>query len=441
MGQLRFWVLLSLCLIGVLLIRESQFGIGKPVDEWMLGRMMTETAEQESWAPVVLVEINQETLELQPDWPWLPLDYTLFLRSLEPFSPSTVAILPVLSWPPDVEQNYLSTLETAAFRSAQLVTSFELGHDRHNPDPFREEPVQEALPGANAFLPPQLTQIKGDTRFLPEFPSITRHPGSTLRNASHPGVLNMDPTIFQDDTVLTYPAAFRYQSAILPSLPVQIARLGLQASVENTHLDFINHRLLLEKQSVSIEKNGSFLLDYRIHPFIRTVSYHNLLLSAEQLANGLSPIVSPAVFFNKIVLLGKTDASEKIYRTPAGQPVSSAELIALATATLLSDTQIAPPSFHITALLFLGFFLLCIFYLRFSPFITLMLLLITAAVYFRVCLFVFATYSLWLPLFFPMGLLLACLLLRLFLPTSAGSSNSSDQARTKSRPRKFLPKT
>src|SRR3954454_20197318 len=42
-------------------------------------------------APVVLIGIDEPSLAGHP-WPWSPLDFSLFLRAVEPYKPGVVAI-------------------------------------------------------------------------------------------------------------------------------------------------------------------------------------------------------------------------------------------------------------------------------------------------------------------------------------------------------------
>jgi hypothetical protein len=117
----------------------------------------------ENKAPVVLIAIDDPTLATHP-WPWSPLDFSLFLRAVQPFKPGVVAIEDILDWnhsnlPPSERQKlpqYERMLRDSLLRTPKVLLGQRLG--------WPEDP--DAIPPVEAT--PILRRVTGRMREIPE---------------------------------------------------------------------------------------------------------------------------------------------------------------------------------------------------------------------------------------------------------------------------------
>ena len=182
------YLMVTVLLLGLFLMRESREGTGGAIDTAYGDWVATNTTRTVPPARVVLVEINDSSLAGRP-WPWAPTEYTLFLEDVLPYKPEVVAIEPALNWEgvsipgssrQKIEQDE-KFLHDYVLKAPKLVLGSQLG------SPDDAETVPPLLPV------PLLRNVKGDIRAIPIFTDISAQAAEDYRLSASVGFTNLPP--------------------------------------------------------------------------------------------------------------------------------------------------------------------------------------------------------------------------------------------------------
>src|ERR1051326_246365 len=174
MQRPSLWPLLVVLLLGLLFLREPRF---QRLEEVYLRWLARNSLPSGPPIPLTIVETGgqaalQKATATQPP----PLELALLLQGALNFSPTVIAVSPVLDWG-DRDKEQEQIFIDQAMHVPKLLLGAEL---TATPDP--DAPVAE-IPGFS-----QVTGRRGD---IPEYSGIARQPGDDVRIISTLGFVNL----------------------------------------------------------------------------------------------------------------------------------------------------------------------------------------------------------------------------------------------------------
>ncbi len=299
-------------------------------------------------ASVTLVEINEESLGRDGQWPWSPLNYLLFLQSAAQFGFGVTSVEPVLDWgrfaatPDDSKQGHLQyekILQDFVRKMPKILLGARLG--------FPEDP--DVVPPLEAV--PQIRHVAGDVTKLPQFTAIEQQPGEEMRLSAMLGFTNVGES---RDTTRTVPLVFNYRGEVVPSFVLQAAIMWFKLTPDDVSAVLGSHIALGPSVKIPIDAAGNMRIDFRAS--VSRYGSADLLLAAQQAEQKLNPIMPIEALKDQVVLLARTDPAARSLRLPVAivrpktknvadttdravpdsRAASSGELIAHAIATIQS---------------------------------------------------------------------------------------------------------
>jgi hypothetical protein len=400
--------MLAVFVAGLLLLHESWQGLGVQADARYVGWLMANSPHAAAPAPLVLVEINDSSLEGDHAWPWSPLDYSLFLQTALPFKPAVLAMEPALDWErkklaPEVQAKlpqYENILHNQLLSAPKVVLGARLG--------FQEDP--DILPPMQPV--PLIRHVRGNTNEIPEFTIVESQPGEPYRLAGALGFTNL-PALEGGRKV---PLVFRYRGAVVPSFVLQSLMLWLKLAPDEIRVVPGAFITLGDRVSVPIDATGAMWVDFQA-PFQR-FGCDELLLAASLQQAKQQVDLPVGDIQGSITLLARTDSAARLLRFPGGRTGSPGELIASAIATIQTQAFIrrAPIALDFGLLAAAAGFALFLAG-QSKPASAAMTALILIA-YLLCSLMIFGAIRLWIPFFMPASLLGFTLLMRLAGPSA-----------------------
>lgn len=359
-------------------------------------------------APVVLIAIDDPSLAGHP-WPWSPLDFSLFLRAIEPFKPGVVAIEEILDWnhtnlPANERQKlpqYERMLRDSLLRTPKVLLGQRLG--------WPEDP--DALPPIEAT--PILRHVSGRLREIPEGTVIADQAKEEFRLSSTVGYTNLAQGL---PSTTTIPLVLRYQGEIVPSFVLQAILLWQRLTPDDAQVVLGSHIDLAGKLRIPIDDRGEMRLNFAAQP--TRIGYDSLLLAAEKTAAKLPPTAPVDRIAGEVTLLARTDPGSQTLPMALGKKASPGEVFAYAIATIQSGAFLHdPPRWFSAALVaiaaVIGFWIPRLRKARVALTCALVFL-----AYLLAALAAFEFLSLCLPIILPAGLLLFIALYRAATPNS-----------------------
>jgi hypothetical protein len=384
----------TVLVVGMLLLHEAQAPPLAGIEENFINWLSANSNGEHGSAPVTLVEINDNCL-MNYSWPWSPLNYALFLNAALQFHARAVGIEPALAWdekklPPDqlLQQPQFETiLHDSILKTPKVELGAKLGYPE---DPDVLPPMQPL---------PVLRSVTGAMEAVPEYTVIEEEPGEDIRLTTALGFSNVPPS---ETTARHAPLVFRYRGQIVPSFALEAMMLSYGVTPEEVQVRLGSEIRLGEKLTIPVNEAGAMLLDWK-QPFER-VGFDDLVLAVDQLEGKHATVIDPATLQDRLLILARTDVASQTLLLPTGRMGSSGELFAEAVATAESNA-FARPSGGVGAVivLLLGMALAYALAVR-SKFLAAPLVIGFAAGYLLLCLMVFETGRVALPLTPMLGL-------------------------------------
>jgi hypothetical protein len=387
MRRVSFWPVLVVLLVGILLLREPRF---EKLEETFL-RWQLRNAQPRAFAvPLTVVEIGRDQ-PLQKEEKSAedsaeaflhgagaaisPLEHALFLQSILEFQPTVIAFETVLKWrerDKDQEQVFLDQ----AMRVPKLLLGAEL---TNTPDP--DQPAPEI---------PVFTQVSGSRGHLVEFSGVGRQPSEDVRLISRPGYINLPEEIVDD---LHVPLLFRYRGDVIPSFALETILLWLRVTPVEVKIELPSRILLPGNREIPIRADGTLLINPLAAKHARRLALNQLLLVAQQ--RGRGGVTNPPLenLRDDIVLA----------RTPAN-PLAPPDVWVTAIATMQSNMYLRRVSrIFDFVILFFAIVIAGLLGQIARAYLILGALAFTAA-YCLVALNLISQWSIWLPGYFPLGI-------------------------------------
>ncbi len=408
MRKISALLMIIVLIVGLFLMRESREEPLGEVDKMFVDWLAANTSRELPTPPCVLVEINDSSLEGEHAWPWSPLDFAVFLKSVIEFEPGVIAIEPILNWENDgpaaaVARNtqFEHSLDDFLLRTKSVVLGAELGFPS---DPDVVPPLQPT---------PFLRRVRGDVSVLRQFTAMGNEPKEEYRLAPQMalGFVNLPS---RDEVTRTAPLVFAYHGEVVPSFVLQTVMLSMKLAPDDVSVNLGSSIELGNKGSIPIDNAGAMRVDFGSS--LTRFAFDDLVLAVEQAHSDRPPIVPVGSLRGKIVLLARTDAAVRTLHLASGRNGSPGELFAAAVATIQNRAfaHRAPPAFDlalIAVMAVLGYFLI-----RWSAARIIVTSLILFIFYLLVCMTLFGAFLLWFPVLLPAGLFLTLFVLRLLAP-------------------------
>ena len=388
--QFLFLVLM----VGLVLMHESRTSL-KTGETAFLHWLSANAPRQVETAPLVLVQISDEDIKPPHPWPWMPVDYSLFVNAALPFKPPVLAVEPVLAWKnPDPQQ--MTLLHTQALRAPKLLLGSEFGFPE---DPALLPPPQEV---------PVLRNIKDGIGGLREFPLVALQSNEEMRLSATIGFFEPQPE--DGKAVCRVPLVFRYRGQVVPSFVLQAAMLWFSVTPEDVTMVSGSYIALGKDIRLPVDEEGTMPIDFTI-PVVR-FPLADLILSVEQYQSGHQTIAPVARLKNSLTLLARTDTTARTITLGNGRLGSRGELAAAAIATIQKGSFASHSGLVVDSIILLEGLVLGWFCIRLGKLQAVVLCIGIFSFYMLGALGVFAALQVALPLLLPAGLLAFIVLFR-----------------------------
>jgi CHASE2 domain len=397
-AQMMILVLLA----GLVLMRESrQEPLASWDDRWA-DFLATTSRQAQVEAPVTLVGIDDASLK-DHEWPWTPLDFSLFIQAVLPNSPAVVGTDEVLDWDhyalTDAQLKNLPLYESSLLGQLRLAPRALLGAQLGFPEDPQVAPVWQEVP--------LLRNIKGDTIPLPDFPIVERQPAEEYRLTSTIGFTNLPRVTERYNAV---PLLFRHHGQVVPSFTLQAVMLWSRLTPDEISVELGSHINLGRKNRIPIDARGRMRVDFGTRR--GDLTFENLLFLKAKVEAGDANITELKRMKGRVVLISRVDSKARTIPLAAQRTGSPGELFAAAIATIQNRSYIhrAPiwAEVLITALIaFIAWFIPSR-----TRFVTLAIAFVTLAVYVMLSMAVFNHWLIWLPGVLPTGAVLCFIVFR-----------------------------
>ncbi len=387
MRRFSFWPMLVVLLLGILVLREPRF---EKLEENFLRWLLRNATPPKVAIPLTVVEIgrnrplpNQKDSADESTEAFLhgggaaisPLEHALFLQSVLQFQPTVVAFESILKWRErdrDQEQVFLDQ----AMRVPKLLLGAEL---TNSPDPDQAPPEI-----------PVFTQVSGNRGHLVEFSGVGREPNEDMRLVSTPGFINLPEEIVDD---LRVPLLFRLRGDVIPSFALQAVLLWLRITPAEVKIELPSQIVLPGNRKIPINAEGTLLINPLVAQNARALALNQLLLAAQQREKGGITTAHLENIRDHIVLA----------RTPAN-PLAPPDVFAATIATIQSNKYIRRVSRIFDFAVLILTILAAGFVVKIPrAYLGLGALAFTAG-YCLLALHLLSHWFIWLPGYFPLGL-------------------------------------
>jgi hypothetical protein len=297
------------------------------------------------------------------------------------------------------QPQYEKILHDAILRTPKLALGAELG--------FPEDP--DVLPPMQPL--PVLRDVTGAAEAVPEYTVIEAEPGEDIRLTTALGFCNVPPA---ERTARHAPLVFRYRGNMVASFVLEAMMLWYGVTPEEVQVRLGSEIRLGNKLSIPVNHSGAMLVDWK-QPFDR-VGFDDLVLAEDQLEGKHATVIDPAMLKDRLLVLSRTDSQSQTLLLGTGRMGSSGEFFAEALATAETSAFARPAGRGGSLLvLLLGMALAWWMEVRAKLF-ALVGMLAFGAGYLMLCLVVFETTRVALPLTPMVGLTLFIGIFRLLAP-------------------------
>ncbi len=348
-------------------------------------------------------------------WPPNPLDYAQMLQRLKAYNPKVVAAEPLLHWQ-NADTGLLEALRTAClqYNKGQILLSSILQFNQASRAP--EE--------ATLSLLWPLPSIDGDIKKIPAFTNIISLPNQRLTSLGFPaGFTTIDlGENTRPGAHLSVPLLARIDNTVVPSFVLLATMLELDVTTDEIEVKLGKMINVGNQITIPIDASGSLKIftGMRARPAIQNASIlaHEPVKNPEGASGGLSREERDALE-NRVILLGLDNKTSRTIPTKRGEPISQAELFALAIATIQSRSYFGPVSERACWIFWVAILILGVMILRQRRRRAISFSLLLILIYFTSSMVFFQATQRWLPPAVPLTLL-ACVLLSTLLLTSPG---------------------
>src|SRR6059058_3219077 len=290
MERPSIWVIIVVLLLAVLFLREPRF---QRSEEIFLRWLIRHSQPAANTVPITIIETGREN-------PPAPLETALLLQGILEFTPTVVAVEPILQWGErnkDQEQIFIDQ----AMRVPKLVLGAEL---TSTPDP--DAPVAEIT---------GFTRVTGRRGDLPEFSGIEHQPGEDVRILSALGFVNL-PEEAADD--LHVPLLFQYRGEVIPAFALQAALLWMRLTPDEVKIDIGSAITLPNGTKIPIRSDGTLLINPRVVNHARHLTLNELLLAAQQHESGAATAIRLEDIRTQLVLARPATNAQDIFAAAIG---------------------------------------------------------------------------------------------------------------------------
>ncbi len=393
------WLFLAVALLGLLVWREADRPWLAEWDQRFHAWIISNSPAPVKWGKqVVLVEIDDNAMEAQPEWPWQALDYALFLRLAEARQPAAVGIVPAIPESAASEVTYDGLLADLMIRAPRLAinAAISVQPDRWAPD---ETPAAEL---------PVLSKVGGNVTSMKDYATVSQSSAERFRVLVPVGATHAPASRLIEDRV---PLAYRFSGSLVPSFVAQVARMALNVA-EQEMICFPGEEFAFgDKLELPVDSSASLVADWRALQFVERVSYFDLLVAARQSDQpGQEALLE--TLRGRVVLLGRTDAASKVRLDSYARPVSEAEYHAMAISMLLNRAWVHRSPWWIAIPVIAGGILLTLTVVGLSRFHALLLVPLVGVLYLALAVGMFSSEGILMP-----GAVAAAMLIFAFLCT------------------------
>ena len=388
MRRYSFWPVTVVFLLGILLLREPRF---EKLEENFLRWLLRNAQPPPVAVPLTIVEIgrnrplpDQKESADEPTEAFLhgggtaisPLEHALFLQSVLEFQPTVIAFETILKWrerDKDQEQVFLDQ----AMRVPKLLLAAEL---TNSPDPDQTPPEV-----------PVFTHVTGNRGHLAEFSGVDRQPSEDMRLISTLGFINLPEEITDN---LRVPLLFRYRGDVIPSFAFQAFLLWSRITTAEVKVELPSRIVLPGNRRIPINAEGTLLINPLAAKKVRRIALNQLLVAAQQRGKGVATAEHLENIHDHIILA----------RTPAN-PLAPPDVFAPTIATMQSGLYLR----RVSRIFDLTILVLTVVAAGFVANISRSYLVLGAIVftasYCLVALQMLSHWLIWLPGYFPLGLI------------------------------------
>jgi hypothetical protein len=322
----------TVLVLGMLLLREAQAPPLAGIEETFVNWLAANSSGEHTRAPVMLVEIDDNCLLYYPE-PWSPLNYAAFLDAALLFQARVSAIEPVLAWndqnltPEQALQQpqYEKLLHFRILQAPKVELGAHLG--------FPEDP--DIVPPLQPL--PVLRDVTGATDAVPEYTVIEAEPAEDLRLTTALGFANVPAS---EATAQHAPLVFRYRGQVVPSFVLEAMMLWYGVTPEQVQVRLGSQIRLADKIAIPVNQAGAMLVDWK-QPYDRA-GFDDLVLAEDQTEKKLTPVIDPAKLKDRLLILARTDSASQTILLPSGGKGSPGELFAEALATAETNAFARP---------------------------------------------------------------------------------------------------
>jgi hypothetical protein len=311
--------------------RDSFAELDRAFLDWLVGNAWSRIAPSQ----VTLVKVNPADMEndrLDPR-----LDWAIILRSLEPFDPKSVAIVPPLNW-----EGSDALAEGALHKRVLLMPKMALGAT-FGPPPADGSPN---LDGA-AFA--ALTDLTGDTSKIPAVRHIVGLPDSELlvNGTAAFTQIELEEATSGGPNGIRVPLLAKLGDKVVPSLILQAVMNQEGIPPEGVKVVLEGQRPILRvgSHTVPVDLDGSFTVYPGMRGTFPSLDFSSLALAAspfEEVAEKLrraSQETLDSLRANAVVI-GLDGEGLREFSLPSGDQISRAELLAMGIATIQTGRHI-----------------------------------------------------------------------------------------------------
>jgi hypothetical protein len=393
MQRRSIWLMLVILLAYFSFLREPRL---QQYDEVFLRWLVKNSPPSGAMVPLTVVDIGRGLVPQKKESgkekrgggsATSPLEFALFLQAALEFTPTVVALEPILQWDErDREQEQIFLDQ--AMRVPKLLVGAELTATTD-----LDAPVVE-IPGF-----PKVTGQRGG---LAEFSGIGRQPDEDMRLISTLGFVNL-PQEMADE--IHVPLLFQYRGEVIPSFALQAALLWMRVTPAEVKIDIGSYIFLPQGRKIPIRSDGTLLIDPSAAKRARHITLNELLLGAQQHEKKTAMTAHLEDMRDQIVLA----------RTPDDQTVRP-DVFAAAIATIQGNSFL-----HRVSWIFDCVFILLVaaasgIARKFSRIDLVLVAIALSAAYCLIALAILSRWSIWLPGILPLGAVWLVALLCLFAP-------------------------
>ncbi len=339
------YVLVTVLVISVYLDRPSSLErLGRFIQDTMFKLRGEKTVPED----IVIVGIDDASLESVGDWPWNRDKTAALIDAIAAQKPNTIMLN--LTFDPNEYQKaagYTDSLANAIARAGNVISSYYFSRS--------DLPSQgETLPiGMTRSAYRAIDNPRKFSRFPPTGASAIHSPAPSITDsAAYLGFINIMPD--NDRSVRWQPLIVGYRGEFFPSASVVAAAQFLGVSHVGVH---VGESIVIGNRQIPTDETGRMVINFSGPE--GTFKYY----SAADIMNGMT---APRELSGKLVIIGYTAfAATDVYSTPVGRSLPGVEILANITENIVHGNILKGISkqFRINLGILIGIGLFCAFML------------------------------------------------------------------------------